>query len=879
MMRKNSAASQVIGFILVIVIALSLLASGLYITRYLVDRRVDEIAGLQAQAIANSIEDAIIDAVTVKRSLQDADYQRIIDIPQTLVGGRDYYVELTESYVYVNSTDGRISAKCTNYNAKNLHIGFSGKVYSGGGKIKVVCNRTEYIYKLDFGTPSSAEMGTGNNYNDYSPVEPGYIRVSNLSVVGGGKDWPTSLKDWKYRIPITINNTNITSYAQAGYESQSLNNYPILLSIASDTLYEHTDGSDLRFYDPVENKILPFWIESWNNRGVSRIWFSVNVEKNSTKTIYLYYGNPNAKTNGNGNAVFSFFDDFEPHSSSPTGDVDWSRWIGSANATCYNESGLTFLRLYGGQSIATSGKGGHAATMLIQEPDDPNPPEKNSTYRCSIVEAKMRLHASGTTDSSLFALRPSLLSSIDIGFPWNTSITLPDGSSKVISELDNYEGGVVYKVKTYPPLSGGSHSAQLFGNYRIGRSDYLRITTSMHSLVVGKDHWIYASYWGIWNWVRVNDIYQAGNWDKWRVKIWNGITFVDEQVQNVENVVKDEDYGDAYILWVNRSSGAAAGGWRNYIANGFVVGGYGATPHFSCYIVSSRHMAGGEHAFADGFGIWKAVYNLTRDESRQHLLTNCSDDDVIQNDAWYVIRSFFYCSKYDNGSLDYTLTFPSAARYIYEYGAMDSNLPTPKGPPDLSPPFNQSDSANDSAPGEPYISGEIGLGAGIVPFLFSKKDYVDVDWIRVRPYVIPPPRITIGTFSTINCGWNSSENLYSVDRTKPNPLVRDFVNSTDSKNFTITNLSPGNYSITITMGDNNASHDNIINVIIYGKGIHHFGPITIEAGNFSTLIAQGIEPDSDGNITIQFSDGDDTGWTVCAITIERGIRGVRLEYE
>ena len=500
----------------------------------------------------------------------------------------------------------------------------------------------------------------------------------------------------------------------------------------------------------------------------------------------------------------------------------------------------------------------------------------------------MRLHASGTTDSSLFALRPSLLSSIDIGFPWNTSITLPDGSSKVISELDNYGGGVVYKVKTYPPLSGGSTSAQLFGNYRIGRSDYLRITTSMHSLVVGKDHWIYASYWGIWSWVRVNDIYQADNWDKWRVKIWDGAKFVNETIQNVEDV-KDEDYGDAYILWVNKSSGVAADEWRNYIANGFVVGGYGVTPHFSCYIVSSRHMAGGEHASADGFGIWKAVYDITRDESNQYPLTNCSDDDVIQNDAWYVIRSFFYCSKYDNGSLDYTLTFPSAARYIYEYGAMDSNLPTPKGPPDLSPPFNQSDSANDSAPGEPYISGEIGLGAGIVPFLFSKKDYVDVDWIRVRPYVIPPPRITIGTFSTINCGWNSSENLYSVDRTKPNPLVRDFVSSTDPKNFTnftITNLSPGNYSITITMGDNNASHDNIINVIIYGKGIHHFGPITIEAGNFSTLIAQGIEIEqdsdeniSDGNITIQFSDGDDTGWTVCAITIERGIRGVRLEYE
>jgi hypothetical protein len=106
--------------------------------------------------------------------------------------------------------------------------------------------------------------------------------------------------------------------------------------------------------------------------------------------------------------------------------------------------------------------------------------------------------------------------------------------------------------------------------------------------------------------------------------------------------------------------------------------------------------------------------------------------------------------------------------------------------------------------------------------------------------------------------------------------VRDYVNSTHPKDFIIRSLSPGNYSITITMGDNNRSHS-MMYVDIVGKDTHSFGPISVEAGNYSTIIALGVEPDLNGNITIKFRDGS-IGWVVCAITIEKGIRGVRLEY-
>ncbi len=115
---------------------------------------------------------------------------------------------------------------------------------------------------------------------------------------------------WSYRKPITLNSTMyITNYQV----SIILNSTNFNFSKAN------ANGSDIRFIDG--NNELNYWIESWNSTN-AKIWIKVNLTANSTKTIYLYYGNPNATSKNNGTAVFEFFDDF-------TSSIDsnkWNRW-------------------------------------------------------------------------------------------------------------------------------------------------------------------------------------------------------------------------------------------------------------------------------------------------------------------------------------------------------------------------------------------------------------------------------------------------------------------------------------------------------------------------------------------------------------------------
>jgi len=86
--------------------------------------------------------------------------------------------------------------------------------------------------------------------------------------------------------------------------------YQVMVQLdSSEFNYSHakTDGSDIRFYD-VSNNSLNYWVESWNNSGKSIIW--VKVPDIGTSKIYMYYGNPSAVSESNGDATFLFFDDF-----------------------------------------------------------------------------------------------------------------------------------------------------------------------------------------------------------------------------------------------------------------------------------------------------------------------------------------------------------------------------------------------------------------------------------------------------------------------------------------------------------------------------------------------------------------------------------------
>ena len=102
-----------------------------------------------------------------------------------------------------------------------------------------------------------------------------------------------------YVRPITLSTTAPEDDYQVKIELTSLN---------FDYSKAKTNGEDIRFFDENDAPI-DYWIEDWNDEGVSAVW--VKVAGSGTNTIYMYYGYPDANSASNGVAVFEFFEGFD----------------------------------------------------------------------------------------------------------------------------------------------------------------------------------------------------------------------------------------------------------------------------------------------------------------------------------------------------------------------------------------------------------------------------------------------------------------------------------------------------------------------------------------------------------------------------------------
>jgi len=120
-----------------------------------------------------------------------------------------------------------------------------------------------------------------------------------------------------YETPVTISGTG-----------SNLTDYQVLINITNSAILSHmrSDGADLRFFSsatstPYSQPGLPYWLESINS-SQAKVWVKANVSAGGS-TVYLYYGNISASSQGNGSLVFEFFDDF-------SGDL--SKWTTSGIA-------------------------------------------------------------------------------------------------------------------------------------------------------------------------------------------------------------------------------------------------------------------------------------------------------------------------------------------------------------------------------------------------------------------------------------------------------------------------------------------------------------------------------------------------------------------
>jgi len=138
-------------------------------------------------------------------------------------------------------------------------------------------------------------------------------------------DW---LSGWSYRRAITI----------AEQSGSTLTDYQVKIELNSsnfDFSKANADGSDIRFTADDGETLLPYWIEKWDNVSEEAvIWVKVpSIPANGSVTIYMYYGNPSAVSESDGEAVFEFFDDFEDGDS-----IDTSKW-GQSGGTVTVENG------------------------------------------------------------------------------------------------------------------------------------------------------------------------------------------------------------------------------------------------------------------------------------------------------------------------------------------------------------------------------------------------------------------------------------------------------------------------------------------------------------------------------------------------------------
>ncbi len=117
-------------------------------------------------------------------------------------------------------------------------------------------------------------------------------------------------------------------------------------------------------------------------------------------------------------------------------------------------------------------------------------------------------------------------------------------------------------------------------------------------------------------------------------------------------------------------------------------------------------------------------------------------------------------------------------------------------------------------------------------------------------------------------GWTSTSGLQSRDRTTlADDLKRDFVMSDANAGTFKVDLPNGNYSVTITMGDQDYAHDDMV---VKANGTTVLGDVDTALGGF--VVNTFAVSVSGGSLTLVFSDagGSDSAWIVNALTINPG---------
>jgi hypothetical protein len=165
----------------------------------------------------------------------------------------------------------------------------------------------------------------------------------------------SSSAKWNFKRVITIENRGVM-ISDAAIQIQ-------FNSIEFDYTKAKADGSDIRFSissGNIDNAGLSYWIEQWNDIGITRIWVKVPILKaKAQNTILMYYGNSGARPVSNGNNTFLFFDDFE--------DGDYSKkWNNVSIGEVVEQGGMLKLKETDGQDGIITANFNVTGKMLVR---------------------------------------------------------------------------------------------------------------------------------------------------------------------------------------------------------------------------------------------------------------------------------------------------------------------------------------------------------------------------------------------------------------------------------------------------------------------------------------------------------------------------------
>lgn len=114
-------------------------------------------------------------------------------------------------------------------------------------------------------------------------------------------------------------------------------------------------------------------------------------------------------------------------------------------------------------------------------------------------------------------------------------------------------------------------------------------------------------------------------------------------------------------------------------------------------------------------------------------------------------------------------------------------------------------------------------------------------------------------------GWIDASGLKSRDRSNPaDDLKRDFVTHSSAARTFKLDLHNGNYTVNITMGDNDYAHDNMV-VKANGNTMLADVDNAVAAFTVNTFVVTV----TDGTLSLEFSDagGADPSWVINTLSI------------